>query len=74
MLDILIKNGSYPVYEKNVLLKGNIGIKDGKIAYIGDEEPESAKIIDATDRVVAPGFIDIHMHEENFQEGGENLP
>ena len=69
MLDILIKNGSYPVYEKNVLLKGNIGIKGGKIAYIGDEEPESAKIIDATDRVVAPGFIDIHMHEENFQEG-----
>ena len=69
MLDILIKNGSYPVYDKNVLVKENIGIKDGKIAYIGSEEPEAAQVIDAEDRVVSPGFIDIHMHEEDFHEG-----
>ena len=71
MLDILIKNGSYPVYDENVLVKGNIGIEFGKIAYIGDEEPEAAKVIDAAGRVVSPGFIDIHMHEENFSEGKE---
>ena len=70
MLDILIKNGSYPVYDENVLVKGNIGIEFGKIAYIGDEEPEAAKVIDAAGRVVSPGFIDIHMHEENFSEIG----
>ena len=69
MLDILIKNGSYPVYEKNVLVRGNIGVKDGKISYIGDEEPEASQVIDAKDRVVSPGFIDIHMHEEDFHEG-----
>ncbi|MBQ6089523.1 MAG: amidohydrolase family protein [Firmicutes bacterium] len=71
MLDILIKNGSYPVYDENVLVKGNIGIEFGKIAYIGDEEPEAAKVIDAAGRVVSPGFIDIHMHEENFSKGKE---
>ena len=69
MLDILIKNGVYPDYTGNVLKKGNLGLKDGKIEYIGPEEPEAAQVIDASDRVVSPGFIDIHMHEENFHEG-----
>lgn len=69
MLDILIKNGKYPDYKENRLVSGNIGISDGKIVYIGPEEPEADKVIDAADRVVSPGFIDIHMHEEDFNEG-----
>ena len=69
MLDILIKNGKYPDYSENVLKKANIGLEGGRIEYIGDEEPEASKVIDAEGRVVAPGFIDIHMHEEDFHEG-----
>ena len=72
MIDILIKNGSYPVYDKNILVKGNIGIEDGKIAYIGVDEPEANTVIDAADRVVSPGFIDIHMHEEHFRDEGKH--
>ena len=69
MLDILIKNGSYPDFNENELKKANIGIEDGKITYIGEEAPEADKVIDAEGRVVSPGFIDIHMHEEDFTEG-----
>ncbi len=69
MLDILIKNGKYPDYTKNALVKGNIGIEGCKITYVGTEEPDAEKVIDAEDRVVSPGFIDIHMHEEDFHEG-----
>lgn len=69
MLDILITSGKYPDFDKNQLIKANIGIQDGKIAYIGDDEPEAKSIIDASGRVVSPGFIDIHMHEENAAEG-----
>ena len=69
MLDILIVNGIYPDYAGNAMKKANIGLEGGKITYIGDERPEAAQIIDASDRVVSPGFIDIHMHEENFSEG-----
>ena len=69
MLDILIKNGVYPDYSEKALKKANIGLEGGKIAYIGDDEPEASKVIDAKDRVVSPGFIDIHMHEEKFSEG-----
>ena len=52
-------------------IEANIGIRDGKIVYIGNETPEAAKVIDAKNKVVSPGFIDIHMHEENFAGEGK---
>ena len=71
MLDILITAGRYPDYEKNQFTEANIGIKDGKVAYIGSETPEAEKTINAEGKVVSPGFIDIHMHEENFANEGK---
>ena len=71
MLDLINKNGIYPNFEANKMERKNIGIKDGKISYIGDELPEALKTIDAEGQVVSPGFIDIHMHEENFLKEGK---
>ena len=71
MLDYLIINGKYPDYEAGKLKEGNIGIKDGKIASIDAEMHPAAQIIDAAGKVVSPGFIDIHMHEEWFESEGE---
>ena len=72
MLDVLLENAAYPDFKRKEMTKANIGIKDGKIDYIGTGNPEAEKNIDVTDRVVSPGFIDIHMHEENFaKEGAE---
>ena len=73
MLEILIKNGIYPDYEKKEMVKANIGIQDGKIAYIGQETPEAARVIEAEGKVVSPGFIDIHMHEEDFVHEGKQF-
>lgn len=72
-MDILITNGQYPDFEKGELTEANIGIAQGKIAYIGREKPKASQIIDARDRIVSPGFIDIHMHEENFAQDGEGF-
>jgi dihydroorotase len=48
----------------------DILIKDGKIAAIGDNIPsDNEKIIDATGLLVAPGFIDLHVHLR--EPGGE---
>ena len=69
MLDILIVSGKYPDYESGTLVEANIGITGEKITYEGKERPEAKEVIDAKDRVVSPGFIDIHMHEENIKEG-----
>lgn len=71
MLDLLLKNGVYPDFDASEMKQGNVGIKGGKIAYIGEDEPEAVKVIDVCGSVVSPGFIDIHMHEENFVGEGE---
>lgn len=64
MYDILIKNGLLVDFDRNSLIKKDIGIKDGKIASIEENLQDAKKIIDADEKIVSPGFIDIHMHEE----------
>lgn len=46
-------------------IKGDVGIKGGKISAIGDLGTSADIIIDATGKAVSPGFIDIHTHSDN---------
>jgi N-acyl-D-amino-acid deacylase len=41
---------------------GDIGVKGGKIVAVGSAPEDATKEIDATGKVVCPGFIDIHTH------------
>ncbi len=41
---------------------GDVGIVDKKVVALGDAPAEATQTIDATGRVVAPGFVDIHTH------------
>src|SRR3954465_15550875 len=41
---------------------GNVGIKDGRIAALGDVADAATETYDADGMVVAPGFIDNHTH------------
>ncbi len=72
MLDILIVNGIFPDFESNVMKEANIGLQDGVVAYIGSGEPAARQVIDAAGKVVSPGFVDIHMHEERFRREGHH--
>ena len=63
--DYVIKNGKIVNGTGNPWFVADIGIKGDKIVKIGSLKTNKAgKIIDASGRIVCPGFIDIHSHAE----------
>lgn len=59
----LIQNGTLVDPLSRVHAKRNLLIRDGKIASCTAEAPPADRVIDAAGKIVAPGFIDVHMHE-----------
>jgi N-acyl-D-aspartate/D-glutamate deacylase len=62
MLDVLIKGGTIVDGSGRPARVADIGIRDGRIAAIGRITEAARQTIDAKDRIVAPGFIDVHTH------------
>jgi len=63
--DLLLKNGHIVNGTGNPWFKADIGISRGKIADIGLLDRSDAEtIVDADGLIVAPGFIDVHTHNE----------
>ena len=67
--DVLIRNGRVIDGAGNPWYRADVAIKDGRIAAIGNLAGKTAdKTIDAANRVVTPGFIDVHTHVEGAVE------
>ena len=63
MFDILIQGGRVVDGSGNPWYYADVGISAGQISAIGRLASADARHrIDATDKVVAPGFIDAHVH------------
>ena len=60
--DLVINNGRVMDPETNLDGIRNVGIKEGRIAVITEDQIVGTEAIDATGLVVAPGFIDGHQH------------
>ena len=60
--DLLIKNGLIVDGSGMPAFRGDVGVKNGKIAEIGKLSSAAKKTIDADGRAVSPGFIDNHCH------------
>ncbi|MEL7188629.1 MAG: D-aminoacylase [Pseudomonadota bacterium] len=60
--DLIIRGGTIVNGTGEARFKGDVAVKDGLIAQVGDITGDAAKEIDATDKIVAPGFVDIHTH------------
>ncbi len=62
--DLLIKGGQIANVFTGQFEMGNVAIFGSRIACVGPET-SARETIDATGRIVAPGFIDAHMHIES---------
>ncbi|MCQ2566588.1 MAG: amidohydrolase family protein [Clostridia bacterium] len=74
MSTLLIKNGRImdPVNKTDRV--ANLFVRDGKIVSVTEEEPAADTVVDASGKLVTPGFIDIHMHESAIPEGSDQVP
>ncbi len=68
--DVLIKNGTIIDGLQVPAYRGDIAIRGGKIAAMGNIQGSATKVIDATGLTVAPGFMDIHTHYDAALSGG----
>ena len=65
MFDVLILNGNLVDGTGSKGIKKDIGIVNDKIEAIGNLKDASANIIiDASGKIVSPGFIDTHAHSD----------
>ena len=63
--DTLIKHGWIYAGDGKPPVRGDIALRDGKIAAIGTDLGSSADLVlDADGLAVSPGFIDLHSHTD----------
>ena len=65
--DVVVLNGRVMDPESNLDAVRNIGVRAGKIQTITAKDLKGRTIIDAKGMVVAPGFIDLHVHDMNAE-------
>src|SRR5436189_5788621 len=63
--DLIIRNGSVIDGSGGPAFRGDVAVRDGRIAAVGRIEGEAAREIDAARLAVAPGFIDVHAHDDD---------
>ena len=65
-MDILLKNAAIITMcdARPVIAKGFVGVKDGKIAYVGETEPAAPakRTIDCSGKILMPGLVNAHTH------------
>ena len=72
MFDLLIRGGLFFGMTGDAPRPASIAVKDGKVSAIlppgVNVEMDPKKIFDAEGLYVCPGFVDIHIHDERFDD------
>lgn len=76
MSQTLLKGGTALIHDDNdnvQAIKMDILVEGNKISRIGKDIPaQQAQVIDCTDKVISPGFVDTHHHGENLHSRCDN--
>lgn len=62
--DLIIRHGTVIDGSGRPGFVAEVGIQGDRIVAVGHLSDDAARTIDATGRVVAPGFIDVHSHDD----------
>jgi N-acyl-D-amino-acid deacylase len=64
--DLVIRNATVVDGTRAPRFEADIGVSSGKISRIGRLQDKGAVEIDASGKIVAPGFIDAHTHDDRL--------
>jgi len=73
-IDVIVRNGWIVDGSAAKRFRGDLAIKGDRIVAVGEISSSAPHVIDADGRIVAPGFIDTHIHSElalRSEEGQE---
>jgi N-acyl-D-amino-acid deacylase len=71
--DLLVRGGSVVDGTGKPAFPADLGIRGDRIAALGViPQAAAGRVIDASGRVVAPGFIDTHVHSETALRGNDD--
>ena len=62
MHDLIVRGGTIVDGTGRDPFVGDVAIDDGKVVEVGSVDGDARQEIDATGKVVTPGFVDIHTH------------
>jgi len=73
---IILRGGEVIDGTKRLRFAADVAIDDDRIAAIGDLSGSTAEtVIDATGRIVCPGFVDVHTHDDRMlRDAGDMTP
>jgi N-acyl-D-amino-acid deacylase len=60
--DLVIRGGTIVDGTRMPRYQGDVGIRNGRIVALGCVEGTAQRVIDASNRIVAPGVVDLHTH------------
>ncbi len=71
--DLVIRGGTVIDGSGGAPYAADVGVRDGLIAAVAPNLPAGAQEIDATGRIVTPGFVDIHTHYDGQATWDERM-